>query len=635
MEKSSISVDIDNERWNWISFKATVQGRVQVSIPFYEDAKFFILEARLYSIILLKSPKSNVCIDVNCNNPIISSGTLAKQYDAWLYSSIDAWRKLPYFISSLIERDVTSARMSFSPEEQEQPNAALTLAHIAGKLSYFDFEIWLLARSAQKEPNPLILRSLAKAFFQAAKYSRARDCLRKLVELGVDISEFQAMREMSAELDARDRIQEMVSDRSWSTSQSTAHSSLSVAYVAHKTLSRCEGGYAMRTHGLAKAISQLDDVSIAVFERPRAAVVDDNDAPAIADCRTIDGISYFYNHEISRDGRLFRYLLQSSDYLVQQFERSRPTIVHAASNFWTALPAAIAANRLGLPFIYEVRSFWEQTRLSRDPTYWRSGRYRREKHFENIVYSLSDRLITLNYMMKQHIVRRGVEPSKIAIVPNGVDPGRFDHRAELHPLPDDFLDLSGFKLGYIGSFREYEGLDIAVKAIAYLVQSNHDVSGYFAGADLGKIDDHSTVEGMLSQLISDMDLQNRIKIVGRVHRDSVPQLYRQFDACVYSRHADPVCQVVPPLKPLEAMASGTSVIVADVAAMSDLARMGRTAYVVDSGSVDSLSQAIQRIIAHPEEARRKARDAKAFVRTERSWEGAAYTLREIYQNCLS
>ncbi len=48
-------------------------------------------------------------------------------------------------------------------------------------------------------------------------------------------------------------------------------------------------------------------------------------------------------------------------------ERTRPAVLHAASNFANARIALALGQRYGLPVVYEVRGFWEDTWLSRHP----------------------------------------------------------------------------------------------------------------------------------------------------------------------------------------------------------------------------------------------------------------------------
>ena len=44
--------------------------------------------------------------------------------------------------------------------------------------------------------------------------------------------------------------------------------------------------------------------------------------------------------------------------------------VMAASNYINAFQALLASKSLDLPFFYEVRGFWEITRISREPDYY-------------------------------------------------------------------------------------------------------------------------------------------------------------------------------------------------------------------------------------------------------------------------
>ena len=55
----------------------------------------------------------------------------------------------------------------------------------------------------------------------------------------------------------------------------------------------------------------------------------------------------------------------------------KPSAVMAASNWANALPPARAAQSAGLPFFYEVRGFWELTRLAAEPSWADSPEYRK------------------------------------------------------------------------------------------------------------------------------------------------------------------------------------------------------------------------------------------------------------------
>ena len=77
--------------------------------------------------------------------------------------------------------------------------------------------------------------------------------------------------------------------------------------------------------------------------------------------------------------------MDAADVYVREAQRNRVAVIHAASNYVTALPALLAARRLGLPFVYEVRGIWEITELSDKPWWAQSDRYRLAVTLETLV----------------------------------------------------------------------------------------------------------------------------------------------------------------------------------------------------------------------------------------------------------
>ncbi|MCY6924132.1 hypothetical protein OYB25_27255, partial [Escherichia coli] len=79
----------------------------------------------------------------------------------------------------------------------------------------------------------------------------------------------------------------------------------------------------------------------------------------------IDGVTWIHHPGPALGSTGAReYILAAADAFVREARNVRPTMIHAASNFMTGLPALIAARRLGVPFVYEVRGLWEITEAS-------------------------------------------------------------------------------------------------------------------------------------------------------------------------------------------------------------------------------------------------------------------------------
>ncbi len=152
--------------------------------------------------------------------------------------------------------------------------------------------------------------------------------------------------------------------------------------------------------------------------------------------------------------------------------RIRPAVLHAASNFANARLALALRERYGLPVVYEVRGFWEDTWLSRHPDAERLAKselYQQNRDLETRCMLAADLVVTLGEAMREEILARGVAAEKILIVPNAV-------AAEfLRPLPDAAalraalgIDPDEYVVGVVSSLVPHEGIGTLLEATAIL-----------------------------------------------------------------------------------------------------------------------------------------------------------------------
>ncbi len=143
----------------------------------------------------------------------------------------------------------------------------------------------------------------------------------------------------------------------------------------------------------------------------------------------------------------------------------RPSVLQPTSNHLNGQVALALGARFGLPVVYEVRGFLEETWLSRmGPAAADSDRYLAARAVETAVMDAADAVVTLSETMRVDILSRSaIAPDRVVVVPNGVDvdavragaarrgprriardrPGRDRHRLHLqlhvvrgHRLPD-------------------------------------------------------------------------------------------------------------------------------------------------------------------------------------------------------
>jgi PEP-CTERM/exosortase A-associated glycosyltransferase len=165
----------------------------------------------------------------------------------------------------------------------------------------------------------------------------------------------------------------------------------------------------------------------------------------------------------------------------------RPDILHAHSPALCGMAGLRAARRLDLPFVYEIRAFWEDAAVGNGTGSEGSLKYRLTRALEDRVVRGADAVFTICEGLRGDLLARGHDGAKIGLSPNGVDLALF---GEPRPRDDELAGQIGIGeapvIGFIGSFYDYEGLDDLIAAMPIL-RSRHPgtqllLVGGFAGA---------------------------------------------------------------------------------------------------------------------------------------------------------
>lgn len=305
--------------------------------------------------------------------------------------------------------------------------------------------------------------------------------------------------------------------------------------------------------------------------------------------------------------------------------RVRPQIIHAASDFENALVALALGDAFGIPVVYEVRGFWEETWLSNQAQNeaMETERYhlRREREFECM--SRADAVITLSEIMREQIIERGIEPEKVSVVPNAVDPDAFPLVTRDQALADRLgISSDEVTIGYISSFSPYEGIRYLVDATARLVERGLPVKCLLVGD--GK------ERAALERQVEDLGLSKHVIITGRIPHDQILTYYGLIDVFVVPRTNDRVCHLVTPLKPYEAMATGRALIVSRTRALSELANEGQTGLTFTPEDADGLANVLGPLITDPDHRHALGKAARAWVHNAHTWADNASRYQEVY-----
>ena len=399
-----------------------------------------------------------------------------------------------------------------------------------------------------------------------------------------------------------------------------------ILYVLHNSLPYSSGGYATRAHGFAKALQQcgMDPICISRPGYPHDTA-GDHIGRELPNADEIDGISYCRIVSPSRKGLSGPpYMAKAADALCDMIEEYRPMGIIAASNFLTAMPACVAARRFGLPFIYEVRGFWEVTRLSREPGYVGTSNYKLQVFFETEVAKAADHVLTLTGPMREELMARGVDGEKVTLAPNACDPSQFSPRSRDQGLAANLGIPSDVPvIGYIGSFVQYEGLEHLVEAAVQLRDRGYDFRLMLVGSENASGNDRGPITKEIWRIAEAAGLGERLIMPGRVPHDQVDAYYSLIDIAPFPRKPQPVTEMVSPMKPLEAFAMEKAVVVSSVKALREMVQHDVTGLIFEKGNVGAMADTLARLIDDPALRQRLGKAGRTWVEQERTWRRTA------------
>lgn len=397
----------------------------------------------------------------------------------------------------------------------------------------------------------------------------------------------------------------------------------SIVYVASSSMPYHVSGYTTRTHSILTALKNQGWMVTCVTRPGYPEDRDDCIVNKVHNSVTVDGIEYIslagpHRRRVPLD----QYLEKSASILVEFLENSRPSIVQAASNYEAALPAMLASKKLGVPFVYEVRGLWEYTAASKRNNWEETERFALDKQLESQTVSQANWVFTLTNALAEELISRGARPGSISLAPNAVDPSEFKQLQYDKSLADKVgISRSTFTIGYIGSLVSYEGLDDLLKALRMLLERDIKAVLLIVG--------NGTATESLKKLAASLGIKEQVRFVGRVSPKEVPGYMSLLDVITLPRKPVRVCELVSPLKPLEAMASKVPMIVSSVPALAEMVVDGETALIHRAGDPGDLCKALEMMANNPEIRVCIANQAYDHVILNRTWDSVVCRVTEV------
>lgn len=227
------------------------------------------------------------------------------------------------------------------------------------------------------------------------------------------------------------------------------------------------------------------------------------------------------------------------------------------------------------------------------------------------------RVIAVSQAVAESLRRNGViESSKITVVHNGIDMGRFDRSGG---------GDSPILVGTVGHLAPIKGQDIFVRAAALISARRQDVQFVIIGEDKSP---QMGYRKFLESLIAELGVSGIVSIQG--WRDDIPELLSSLTLFVSAARSEPFGLAI-----VEAMAAGLPIIAAASEGATEIIEDGYSGKLVPLDDPEDLAEAINALLDDHLERSRLGSNAQLAARQRYSLERMASDTERVYREVLA
>ena len=196
----------------------------------------------------------------------------------------------------------------------------------------------------------------------------------------------------------------------------------------------------------------------------------------------------------------------------------------------------------------------------------------------------------------------------IQVIPNGVDCNEFTPAAK--KSPDGTLQIL-----CVSRLIERKGINYLIDAMAHLQKAG-------INCQLQIVGEGNLLQDLKNQ-VSELGLNNRVELVGRLKHDELPGYYQKADIFILPSKNEGMSNTV-----LEAMAAGLPIITTRTGGALEL--VDKNGILISQEDSDDITRAVKHLVENPEErlvmGKHSRKTAQKF-----SWQEVARQYKESYQ----
>lgn len=238
-----------------------------------------------------------------------------------------------------------------------------------------------------------------------------------------------------------------------------------------------------------------------------------------------------------------------------------------------------------------------------------------------LTYESTEVIVNSNYMKRELQRLFGLPFEKINVAPNGINITMFNGVEKDYEFRRQYaLDNEKIIL-FMGRLVYEKGIQNLISAMPKILAGYHDAKLVIAGKG-----------GMIEELkaqVNSMGIGNKVYFTGYMDAKQVCKMYKCADVSVFPSTYEPFGIVA-----LEAMLSGTPVVVSDIGGLNEIVEHGVNGMKSYAGNPNSLADSILELLYNPALAENVVKKAKAKVKNEYNWAKIAQDTHFIYQKAI-
>jgi len=264
-------------------------------------------------------------------------------------------------------------------------------------------------------------------------------------------------------------------------------------------------------------------------------------------------------------------------------------IIGTSPTFFAAMAGAGAALLRQRAFVMEVRDLWPaifvELGVLKNPML-----IRMLEAIELALYRQASAVVTVTDAFRQNLISRGVDPRKVAMIPNGADTEFWVPDNAARQYKNELGMDNKFVVLYIGAHGISHGLTSILECARRLQSVTTDIQFLFVGDGAEK--------PMLQKRAAELGLQN-VAFHAPVDKEGVRRYYAISDACLVPLRDIPLFDAFIPSKMFEIMAMGRPIVAGLKGEAADIVRRSGGGIVVKPEDAQALQTAIMDLHRQP------------------------------------